>query len=342
MRRFVAARGYRTHPSYGLRFLSTSHEDRVVPAMKGFKSEQEMLHVMHKGKTYHSTSFVLFMMPTSVNKWANFNPDEIPGTLRAIRWSIHSRHGSLRQRPILYRSLEERVRAKEVRQGFNLKTCIRAAFITSKNDFGNRAIARTRTRRRLRAVCRHIIALHSFPGLDFCMIAKPPALFMAYRDLTQELVSALYHLRCYLPRAPSHLLTPQVASLPFIPPLVSTNCRSVAEGLARAIFSLSMRRQLFNEVLFEFEKLYALAFQSADLLQEILLSAKEDPRATIRNILDRVHFTPLSRAFLKQLVRSGHIEHLFTIMIHLRFLAATRPPSPFYVSLPPFQLPKPV
>jgi len=75
--------------------------------------------------------------------------------------------------------------------------------------------------------------------------------------------------------------------------------------------------------------------------EEILLSAKEDPRTTIRNILDRVHFTPLSRAFLKQLVRSGHIEQLFTIMIHLRFLAATRPPSPFYVSLPPFQLPKP-
>ena len=62
--------------------------------------------------------------------------------------------------------------------------------ITVTRKLGN-AVARNRIRRRLRAALRQVLPGPARPGVDYVVIARPPAMRRAFSDLVIDLRDAL-------------------------------------------------------------------------------------------------------------------------------------------------------
>lgn len=56
------------------------------------------------------------------------------------------------------------------------------------------AVVRNRIRRRLRAAAREVFPAHAKPGVDYVLIARPPALTRNYRSLLDDMERALLRL----------------------------------------------------------------------------------------------------------------------------------------------------
>ena len=60
------------------------------------------------------------------------------------------------------------------------------------------AVTRNRIRRRLRAAAREVFPAHAAPGVDYVLIARPPALSRNYRSLLDDMERALLRLEAVL------------------------------------------------------------------------------------------------------------------------------------------------
>lgn len=104
-------------------------------------------------------------------------------------------------------------------KGFTLQACptpdrflndnqIRIGYIVTKRQ-GN-AVIRNRIKRRLRALCRLILAVCAKPGYDYVFIAKHDALDREFISLKKDLVYCLHQLSLYYASKPDTLKEKQV------------------------------------------------------------------------------------------------------------------------------------